>query len=334
MKPVYLLASLAVILSACSSAAPSGAAVSRASPRTSAAASGAGTAMTVSYSQASVTQGAMFTGIEQGFFARNGLTVSAKQMAGTAQIAALIANEVQIAGVGASEVAMADIGGAHLSVIATAVNLPFFSLYADSKYRTIEALTGQSVGITTAGSSTDSAARLFLQRFGMLDKVRITPAGNTQAAILAAVMNGAIAAGIFVPPVTEQAAKAGLVELVNGIKLGIPMNTAGIATTRANVQDRHDMVLRFLRGYQQAWTFNSDPANEAAVVKVLTKYTQASEADSRVGYMEMLKVWQSTKVPTMNPEALGNILKLSDNPQAKAANPNDFIDSSLLLSIQ
>src|SRR5712691_2679810 len=176
MKPVYLLASLAVILSACSSAAPSSAAVSRASPRTSAAASGAGTAITVSYSQASVTQGAMFTGIEQGFFARNGLTVSAKQMAGTAQIAAL---------------------------------------YADSKYRTIEALTGQSVGITTAGSSTDSAARLFLQRFGMLDKVRITPAGNTQAAILAAVMNGAIAAGIFVPPVTEQAAKAGLVELVN-----------------------------------------------------------------------------------------------------------------------
>src|SRR5712691_1782547 len=151
---------------------------------------------------------------------------------------------------------MADIGGAHLSVIATAVDLPFFSLYADSKYRTIEALTGQSVGITTAGSSTDSAARLFLQRFGMLDTVRITPAGNTQAAILAAVMNGAIAAGIFVPPVTEQAAKAGL---VNGIKLGIPMNTAGIATTRANVQDRHDMVLRFLRGYQQAWTFNSRP---------------------------------------------------------------------------
>src|SRR5713226_2515311 len=137
MKPVYLLASLAVILSACSSAAPSGAAVSRASPRTSAAASGPGTAITVSYSQASVTQGAMFTGIEQGFFARNGLTVSAKQMAGTAQIAALIANEVQIAGV---EVAMADIGGAHLSVIATAVDLPFFSLYADSKYRTIEAL--------------------------------------------------------------------------------------------------------------------------------------------------------------------------------------------------
>ncbi len=70
------------------------------------------------------------------------------------------------------------------------------------------------------------------------------------------------------------------------------------------------------------------------MVKVLTKYTQASEADSRVGYMEMLKVWQSTKVPTMNREALGNILKLSDNPQAKAANANDFIDSSLLLSIQ
>jgi hypothetical protein len=48
----------------------------------------------------------------------------------------------------------------------------------------------------------------------------------------------------------------------------------------------------------------------------------------------MLKIWGAQKSPTMNPDALGNLLKLSDDPKVKNANPNDFIDNSLLQSIQ
>ena len=224
--------------------------------------------------------------------------------------------------------------GRELVSIATAVDLPFFNLDADKKYKTIQDLVGQSIGITTAGSSTDAAARLFLDHYGLTGKVKITSAGSTQPAILAAVTNGAVAAGLFAPPFDQQATKAGLVELVNGVQLGVPMNTAGIATTRAYVQDHRDTVLRFLKGYQQAWTFNADPANEAAVLKVLAKYTQTDEATVRGGYQQMLKVWQGSKTPTMNPEALANILRVSDNPKAKTANASDFIDNSLLQSVQ
>jgi ABC-type nitrate/sulfonate/bicarbonate transport system substrate-binding protein len=121
---------------------------------------------------------------------------------------------------------------------------------------------------------------------------------------------------------------------VNGIKLCVPMNTAGIAASKPYMAANKDVILRFLRGYQQAWTFSADAGNEAAVVKVLAKYTQTDEAVARTGYVEMLKVWQGQKVPTMNPEALANILKLSDNAKARSANAADFIDNTLLQSIQ
>jgi NitT/TauT family transport system substrate-binding protein len=333
--------------SAAASAAAKPAASAAAKPSASAAAKPAGSAsgsgapvasggvtVNASYSQATVTQGALFVGVDQGFFAKNGLNVTAKQVNASAQVASLIAGEVQIAGVGADAVAQADLGGAELSVIATAVDLPFFVLDADKKYKTIQDLVGQSIGITTAGSSTDATARLFLDHYGLTGKVKITPAGGTQPAILAAVTNGAIAAGTFAPPFDQQATKAGLVELVNGITLGVPMNTAGIATTRAYIRDHKDVVVNFLKGYQQAWAFNADPANKAAVVKVLAKYTQTDEAAVQGGYDLMLKVWQGSKTPMMNPEALSNILRLSDNPKAKTANPSDFIDNSLLQAAQ
>jgi NitT/TauT family transport system substrate-binding protein len=327
------------------SAKPAGSAGASAKPAASASAEAAASAFAnpsasgltpvkSSYSQATVTQGALFVGVEQGFFARNGLNVTVQQINASAQVASLIAGEVQIAGVGADSVAQADLGGAQLLSIATAVDLPFFNLDADKKYKTIQDLAGQSIGITTPGSSTDAAARLFLDHYSLTGKVKVTSAGNTQPAILAAVSNGAIAAGVFAPPFDQQAEKAGLVELVNGVKLGVPMNTAGIATSKAYIQDHKDTVLRFLKGYQQAWTYNADPANEAAVLKVLAKYTQTDEATVKGGYDLMLKVWQGSKTPAMNPEALANILKVSDNPKAKGANPNDFIDNSLLQSVQ
>jgi NitT/TauT family transport system substrate-binding protein len=286
------------------------------------------------YSQASVTQTPMYVGADLGMFNKYGLDVTAKQVGGTQQIPALVSNEIQFAGVGASEIANANVGGTSIVIIATAVDVPFFQLYTNSKYASVADLDGQSIGITTAGSSTDSTARLILQKYNMSGKVKITPAGGTQAAILAAMQQGGIAGGILTSPTSEQAAKAGFKELVDGVTMGVPANTNSLNVTRAYLQSNRDTVLRFLRGYQEAWTFIANPANESAVVKVLAKYTQSDEATIRPGYMRGLKVWQSQKVPTENPEAVSNLLKLSDNPKARDVNPNDFIDNSLLQSIQ
>jgi len=277
--------------------------------------------LTVGYAQATVTQGALFAAVDEGFFARSGLDVSIQAVGGPAQVPALLAGEVQFAGMGANEVANADVGGASLAMIATAVDYPLFSLYADKKYKSVQDLAGQTIGITAAGASTDAAAHLFLRHFGLDDKVKVSPAGGTQTSILA-------------PPSTAKAAQQGFVELVNGVQLGVPMNTTGIVATRAYLKAQPDVVRRFLKAYLEAWTFCADPANEQAVVRTLAKYTKSDTQDTLVGYREMLRVWQGAKVPTVNSEAVANILELSTNPKVRAANPLAFIDNSVLESVE
>src|SRR5438132_13916779 len=105
----------------------------------------------------------------------------------------------------------------------------------------------------------------------MLEKVQIVPAG-TVPATLAATDQGNIAGGILSPPTTSRAADAGYAELVNGAKLGVPMNHSGIAVTRSYLKDHADSVRNFLAGYQEGWTFAADPANKAEVVAILAQY--------------------------------------------------------------
>jgi NitT/TauT family transport system substrate-binding protein len=286
------------------------------------------------YPQATVTQGPIFVGVDEGFFKNNGLDVSVQMIGGPNEVPAVMANEIQFAGVGATEVANAAQAGSQLVMIATYVDYPFFWLYAGKKYKAVPDLDGQTIGITAPGSSTDSAARLFLRHFNMEGKVKIAPAGGTQPGILAAMTQGGVAGGILSPPTTEEAAKQGFVELVNGVTLGVPMNTSGVVVTRPYLKDHLDVVKRFLKAYQQSWTFSGDPANQTEVIKVLAKYTKSDPATVEISYRVIQKLWQGNKMPSVNPEAVTNLLNLSDDPKIRATKPSDVIDNSILESVQ
>jgi ABC-type nitrate/sulfonate/bicarbonate transport system substrate-binding protein len=282
------------------------------------------------YPQASAVQAALFVARDAGFFERQGLDVSLSMIGGNAQVPALINNEIQVAALGANEVANAAVGGAQLVMIATCSDLPVFSLYANPSYSSVAELAGQTVGVTAPGTSTDAAAHLFLKHFGLEGQVRIAGSGGTIPGVLAALTQGGIAGGILSPPTTQQAADAGFRELVNGVKLGVPMNHSGIAITRDYARAHADEVNRFLRAYRQAWSFAADPANRATVVQAIARYSKSDEPLAQVGYDAVAPVWQGTAVPRVNPEAVSNLLALSENPQVQAMRPEQIIDNTLI----
>jgi NitT/TauT family transport system substrate-binding protein len=285
------------------------------------------------YAQASSVQGAVYVAREKGLFAKHGLNVELSQIGGTQQVAALLSGELQFGALGANEVANADLRGADLVMIATCSDLPIFSLFANKKYASVSDLAGQSIGVTTAGSATDAAAHLFLKQFDMLDKVKVLPAGGTIPAILAALDQGNIAGGVLSPPTTARAEEAGYTELVNGAKLGVPMNHSGIAVSRSYLKDHVDDVKNFLAAYQEAWTYVASPANKAAVVAVLGQYTQSDDRLAEIGYQAMLPIWTGNKTPRVNPAAVANLLQVSGVPDAEGARPEQFFDDSLIDSI-
>jgi NitT/TauT family transport system substrate-binding protein len=291
------------------------------------------TPIKTAYPQASSVQGAVFVAKEEGFFARHGLDVDLQRVGGPAQAAALISGDLQFGNLGANEVASAVLNGGPLVMIATCSDLPVFSLYADKKYTSVQELNGQSIGITQAGASTDAAARIFLKHFDMSDKVHLVASGGTIPGVLAAMQTGVVAGGIVSPPTTQKAEEEGYRELVNGVKLGVPMNHSGVAVNKNYLKDHPDQVREFLSAYLEAWNFVADPANKSEVVKVLTKYTETDERLATVGYDAMVPVWSSVKVPRVTREAVANLLDVSGVANAQTASPEQFYDNSLIDSL-
>ena len=285
------------------------------------------------YPQATSVQGPAFVAKEQGFFARHGLDVELARVGGPAQAAALLAGELQFGQMGANEVANAVLNGGPLVMLATCSDLPVFSLYADKKYTSVQELSGQSIGITQAGSSTDATARLFLKQFDMSDKVHIVPSGGTQQGILAAMQAGVVAGGVVSPPTTARAEEAGFKELVNGVKLGVPLNQSGVVVNRNYLKDHAEQVKAFLSAYLEGWSFVADPANKPAVVTVLAKYTETDERLAALAYEAMVPVWSTVKVPRVAREAVVNLLEVSGVANVQSASPEQLYDNSLIDSL-
>ena len=284
------------------------------------------------YSQTSAVQGPIYAASDQGFFKKYGLDVQISQVSGTAQVPAMTAGELQIGTPGGQELVSADLGGASLVMIAVTSNYPLFSIYGAKGVNDIKDLSGKAVAVTTAGSSTDAAAKLYLRHFNLEKQVKIQPAGTIEG-VLAVIEKGDAAGGVISPPTTVKASQAGLKELVNGPKLGVPELHSGISVTRDYLKQHPDIVKSYLQGYLEGWDFVTNPANEASVIKTLAKWTKTDEATAKASYDYAFLGWSKDKVPDVNPKAIESVLSLVDNPKAKDAKAADFFDNSLIDSL-
>jgi NitT/TauT family transport system substrate-binding protein len=316
------------------SAKPAASASTPASGQAAPGASASGlTKIKLAYSQVSAAATPIYVAADQGFYQKYGLDVDVGMVAGPQQVPAMMSGEIQFGSPGGNEVADADLGGASLVIVAVAANVPLFSLNAEKTITDPQQLAGKSVTITTAGSSTEAAAKIFLDHFGLLGKVKLQPSGQIQA-VLAALEQGNAAGAILSPPSTNIATKDGYPELINGPKLGAPMVHATIAVTRDYLKAHADIVKKVLQAYQDGWTFCGNGANEAAVEQTLVKWTKADQQVAKESYDYIFPVWSTVKVPTVDPKAMQNILTIvSANPKAKTADPNQFFDNSILESI-
>ncbi len=226
----------------------SGSASASAKPAGSAAASGL-TRVKLAFSQVSAAATPIYVAADQGFYQKHGLDVSIGQIAGPQQVPAMTSGEIQFGTPGGNEVADADLSGASLVMLATASNVPLFSLNAPKSTTDAQQLAGKSVAITTAGSSTEAAAKIFLTRYGLLDKVKLQPSGQMQG-VLAAVEQGTAAGGILSPPSTGIANQQGFPELINGPKLGELMVHSSVGVTRDYLKSHTDVVKQMLQAYQ------------------------------------------------------------------------------------
>ncbi|HEX6512674.1 MAG TPA: ABC transporter substrate-binding protein, partial [Chloroflexota bacterium] len=187
------------------------------SASTTAITSSAGTLTPVklAYSQVTAGSGPTYAAADLGFFQKHGLQVSIVQVAGPQEVPALMANEIQIGALGGNELIDANLSGASLVMVASSSNYPLFSLNANKSIADAKQLAGKTVAITSAGSSSEAVAKIFLHHYSLDGQVKLQPSGQIQG-VLAALEQGNAAGAILSPPSTDIAQAEGFPELING----------------------------------------------------------------------------------------------------------------------
>jgi NitT/TauT family transport system substrate-binding protein len=202
-------------------------------------------------------------------FAAEKLTVEVVEIdGGTNATNALIAGDVDICQTGGSSVVNAVAAGAELVIVGSLTGQYPYYLISRPEITDAAALKGGSIAVSSAGSSSDTAARLALDYFGLTpdQDVTITAIGG-QSDRLAALEGGRISATLLSAPQAMLAMERGFSSLLNFAELSNPYQHNVIVTTRSYLAANPEIVRAYLRATSQSIAaMHQDRAGTVAVL--------------------------------------------------------------------
>lgn len=268
---------------------------------------------------------------ERRLFEKHGISVDLRFLPLTTGTQALLARNVDIITPG-GELLEAGLNGERVVYIAGIANRVVLSIFAKPEIRSLADLRGKVVSALSPGSISDHLARILFQEAGLVPGQDVKMLYlKTGPEILAALTTGVIDAGIISAPVTLKARQAGFKEIVNVPERNIPMIHAGLATTRDFVKEHRARVRGFLQGYIEAVRYaGTNPKETKQIIGKFTKTT--NQEDLEETYRTFIKVWE--RVPYVSTTAVQSVLNFTRHPAAKNANPEQFIDNSILSEIE
>ena len=291
------------------------------------------TKLNVIYPAISGINAPLWYSTEQKIFPKYGLDVELIYIPTALQVTRVVlTGDSQIAFSGGAPVVSADLSGADLVFVGGVANVPAFYMMALPEIKTIGDLKGKTVGVTRFGSSTDFALRYLVQKNGFNpDKdLNILQLGGMPE-LAAALSKRLIVAAPLSAPTHIRARAAGAVPLLDLAKAGVYFPHTAVITRRAYLKTNRDTVVNFFRGYAEGLQRFLQDKNTAK--KIIQKYTRDS-ADDIIDATYQYAVDYVVRPPYPNREGIVETLRLSQNPEAKKANPDQFLDSSIVKTLE
>src|SRR4026208_260260 len=291
------------------------------------------TKLNVIYPAISGINAPLWYATEQKIFPKYGLDVELIYIPTALQVTRVVlTGDSQIAFSGGAPVVNAVLSGADLVFIGGVANVPAFYIMALPEIKTIGDLKGKTVGVTRFGSSTDFALRYLVQKNGFNpDKdLNILQLGGMPE-LAAALSKRLIVAAPLSAPTHIRARAAGAVPLLDMAKAGGYFPHTAVITRRAYLKTNRATALNFFRGYSEGLQRFIQDKNTAK--KVIQKYTRDT-AEDIIEATYQYAVDYVVRPPYPNREGIVETLKLSPNPEAKKANPDQFLDSSIVRTLE
>jgi len=286
----------------------------------------------VAYSSISGNVSPLWVAQDKGFFRKYGLEVQAIMIeSGTTTAQALISGDISFASIAGPAAIQSNLRGADIVMIAGLVNTLVYQLYTEKGITRPDQFKGKSVGVTRIGSATDFAMRYALDKYGLdaNKDVAILQLGN-QPALLAALEAGRLQGAMLSMPTSLRAKKIGFPMLADLQMLGLEYQHTSIATTKALIKSKPDLVKDFVRAYIEGIQYAKTHRKET--LDILAKYLRVDDKDILDETYDTIIVTLVPEKPYPTLKGIQTILRElgAKDPAARSARPEQFVDLSIM----
>lgn len=222
--------------------------------------------------------------------------------------------------------------GSNAVYVAGGMSTLDFVLVTRPEIKTAEQLKGGTVGLSAFRGANPTATRFALQKLGLGPKdVSLIVVGGTSERI-ASLRLGKIQGTLFSPPQNITAQREGFNPLADVAEFGLPFVHIGLATTRTFIRDNPEIVRRYVKSQIEA--IAAMKTDREMAIKTLAKYLgqikdrdvliksyEAAAPDNRISRKQY---------PYLAGLQMALDLLAEENPKAKSAKPEDFVDSRFI----
>ena len=286
----------------------------------------------VAYSSISGNVSPLWVTQDKGFFRKYGLEVQAILIeSGTTTAQALVAGDISLASVAGPAAIQSNLRGADVVIIAGVINTLTFQLYTEKGITRPDQFKGKSLGVTRFGSATDFAMRYAIEKYGLdaSKDVSILQLGN-QPAQLAALEASRVQGVMLSAPTSLRAKKLGFPMLADLQMLGLEYQHTSIATSKALIKSKPDLVRDFMRAYVEGIQYAKTHRKET--LDILAKYLRTDDKEVLDDTYESVIMTLIPEKPYPTQKGVQIILRElgQKDTAARAARPEQFIDLSII----
>ena len=226
-----------------------------------------------------------FVAQAEGFYAREGLDVQQTLVDPPTTVTALIGGSLDVVVVDATGFVLGVDKGANVVAVGPVADRNPYYLMASPDIKTIAQLKGKKIGAASPIEIYTTVLRNLLKKAGLNpDKDVEWVFGGGQNQRLAAMLGGAINAGLFSSPADEKLRERGHNALAFTPDI-MPSLALSVTSVRRDWARQHpDVLRRYLKASTEAIGWLNNPANKSRAIDILATATNSSAAEATSSY--------------------------------------------------
>jgi NitT/TauT family transport system substrate-binding protein len=286
----------------------------------------------------SALHGAMWVTEDKGLFRKQGIDAEVIVVGGggAGAVSALIAGDIQFLSGAGDAVINASLRGADVVIAASVLNRGVQRVIARPELKNPEDLKGKKVGITRFGSVSHLVLQMMLRKWGMNPtEIQVIQVGSSPA-MIASLEKGGIDAAVLTIPSVFVAEERGYRVLADLADMDIYYLHTMIDTTRSYLGAHRDQATRFLKAFVEGIAyFKQNKQESLAVLRKKLRTNPQAEKHLEKSY-DLLASKYYDAIPYPSLQGVETVLEFisKDNPKAKGASPESFIDASIITEIE